>query len=208
MKKQLQGLMNSTTQHKKFYIRLLKNIIPISLGILFFLSCENDIEKINALTNQLKLPDQSGKDIEVAYTDSGKLKIKFFAPEMHKYSKAEEPFTEFPQGIRVYFYDKSEKLESTINAKYAIYYQEKKLWEARNDVVAKNLKKKEELYTDQMYWDENTQKIYSHDFTKIVNEDGTFYGEEGFDADQNLEKWKLIGSKGTVNVRDDNQENQ
>ncbi len=199
--------MNNNNQHKKFYIRLLKNTIPISLGILFFISCENDIEKINALTNQLKLPDQSGKDIEIAYTDSGKLKIKFFAPEMHKYSKAEEPFTEFPQGIQVYFYDKSEKLESIINAKYAIYYQKKKLWEARNNVVAKNLKKKEELYTDQMYWDENTQKIYSHDFTKFVNDDGTIYGEEGFVADQNLEKWKLIGSKGTVNVKDENQEN-
>ena len=199
--------MINTKIYKNNIIRLIKNIIPLSLGIIFFFSCENDIEKINALTNQLKLPDQSGKDIEVAYTDSGKLKIKFFAPEMHKYSKAEEPFTEFPQGIHVYFYDKSEKLESTINAKYAIYYQEKKLWEARNDVVAKNLKKNEQLYTDQMYWDENTQKIYSHDFTKFVNNDGTFYGEEGFKADQNLDKWELIGSKGTVNVRSEDQEN-
>ena len=102
---------------------------------------------------------------------------------------------------------KSEKLESTITAKYAIYYQEKKLWEARNNVVAKNLKKNEQLYTDQMYWDENTQKIYSHDFTKFVNNDGTFYGEEGFKADQNLDKWELIGSKGTVNVRSEDQEN-
>ncbi len=203
----MQDLMNNNNQHKKFYIRLLKNIIPISLGILFFISCENDIEKINALTNQLKLPDQSGKDIEMAYTDSGKLKIKFFAPEMHKYSKAEEPFTEFPQGIHVYFYDKSEKLESTINAKYAIYYQKKKLWEARNNVVAKNLKEKKELYTDQMYWDENTQKIYSHDFTKFVTKDGINYGEEGFVADQNLEKWKFIGSKGTIYVKDENQKN-
>ncbi len=195
--------MNKNKVNNKFYIQLIKTIIPIGLGIMVLISCENDIEKINALTNQMEVPNQSGKDIEVAYTDSGKLKYKFFTPEMHKYSKAEEPFTEFPQGIQFYIYDKSEKLESTISAKYAIYYQEKKLWEARNNVVGKNLTKNEELFTDQMYWDENSHKIYSHDFTKIVNDDGTFYGEDGFESNQDFTDWKLIGSKGTVNVKNE-----
>ncbi|MBS1234211.1 MAG: hypothetical protein H6R34_775, partial [Bacteroidetes bacterium] len=50
------------------------------------------------------------------------------------------------------------------------------------------------------------ETIYSDQFTKIINADGTFYGEKGFEARQDLSKWKLKGSKGTVNVKDQLQE--
>ncbi|MBN2350627.1 MAG: LPS export ABC transporter periplasmic protein LptC [Bacteroidales bacterium] len=182
---------------------LFKSIVPVFLGMIFLFSCETDIEKINALTNIPQLADQTGIDVEVAYSDSGKLKSEFSTPELFKYSKAEEPYYEFPSGIFVKLYDNSEKLESTIEAKYAIYYFEKGLWEARNNVIAKNVQNGDRLDTEHLFWDTESRKIYSEKFSKIVNEDGVFYGENGFEADQDMTKWKLIGSKGTVTVKED-----
>ncbi len=175
-------------------------------ALITFVSCENDIEKIHAISDDKELADQSGKNVEVTYSDSGKVKLKFITPELYRYPEASEPNYEFPKGIKVFFYDDQNQLESTITANYAIYYIEKKLWKAQNNVVAKNFEKNKRLDTEELYWDEESKKIYSDKFSKIVNEDGIYYGENGFEANQDLSKWKLIGSKGTVTV--DEQENQ
>lgn len=184
-------------------MNILKNI-SLSLTVIFFLlACENDIEKINALTSELNLPEQTGYDVEITYSDSGKIVGKLFTPELYKYEDEKEPYIEFPKGMKVVFYDKNEEFESYIRANWAKYYEKKELWEARNNVVARNVKKGEQLNTEQLFWDQSLGIIFSDKFSKIVNSDGTFYGENGFQAKEDLSKWKLKGSKGTVNVNDE-----
>ena len=184
----------------------LKNIILPLTVIIFLLSCENDIERINELTSKLDLPEQTGYNVEITYSDSGKFIGKLFTPELNKYSEVKDPYIEFPKGIKVIFYDDYEKFESYIRSNYAIYHEKKELGEIRNDVVARNVIKGEQLNTEQLFWDQKLGTIYSDKFSKIVNEDGTFYGENGFEAKENLSKWKLKGSKGTVNVNDEQQD--
>jgi len=172
-------------------------------GLMGLISCKNDIETINALTTELNLPDQSGYNIEISYTDSGILRGKIFAPEINKYSRKEEPYIEFPKGMKVIFYDSLQRAVSYMQSNYAIYYEKKELWEARNQVIAEDQQKGEKLETEHMFWDQKAERIYSDKFTRLTNPDGVFYGENGFEARQDLSKWKLKGSSGTVNVRDD-----
>jgi LPS export ABC transporter protein LptC len=170
----------------------------------FLISCRNSIEEIKALTPDLNLPDQSGKDIEVQYTDSAKLLLKFKTPLMKRYlNKEEGPYYEFPDGIDVIFYDKSERLQSQVTAKYAIYHDKTQIWDVRNDVVAKNLQSGEQLNTEELFWDMGKKQIYSNVFTKITNADGVYFGENGFESNQDFTNYKLIGSRGSVNVRDE-----
>lgn len=173
-------------------------------ALFYFTGCKNDIETVHALTSELTLPNQSGKNVEFQLTDSGKLKIIFKAPVAERYeNKEEEPFKEFPEGIEVSFYNDDEVLESIIIAGYAKQWEEQMLWKATDSVVAKNVLTGERLDTEELFWDEKNKKIYSNVFTKITNEDGIFYGEKGFQADQDLENYKLIGSSGTVKVEDE-----
>ena len=166
--------------------------------------CQNDIEMVNALANEPSLPNQSGKNIEFQLTDSGKLKIIFKAPLAERYvNNEEEPYKEFPKGIEVLFYNDEEQLESKITAGYAKQWEEQMLWKATDSVVAQNVLTDERLDTEELFWDEKNKKIYSNVFTKITNEDGIYYGEKGFEADQDLENYKLIGSSGTVKVKDE-----
>ena len=169
-----------------------------------FVSCKNDIETINALNNEIKLPDQSGINIEITYTDSGKIQGKIYAAEVNKYDRGEDPYVEFPKGMRVVFYDSLERPSSEIKANYAIYYEKKQLWEARNQVVAENLVNHDKLETEQMFWDQKEEKIYSEKFTRLTNSDGISYGEGGFESRQDMSKWRLKGSSGTLNVNNDN----
>ena len=178
-------------------------LIPVMMGLLLFFACENDIEKINTLLSSQTLPDLTGKNYEIIHTDSGKVKVRLLAPEIRKISSVERPYLEFPNGMTAYFYDDSLTIESVIEAKYVIYYENEKLWEAKNNVQARNLKKGNQLNTEHLFWDEQKRIIYSNSYSRIVNEDGTFYGEKGFQANQDLTKWKLIGSKGIVKVRNE-----
>ena len=179
-------------------------ILPVVIIMGSLVSCKNDIETINALNNEIKLPDQTGFNIEITYTDSGKIQGKIYAPEVNKYDRGEEPYVEFPKGMKVVFYDSLERPASYIKANYAIYYAKKQLWEARNQVVAENQVNHDKLETEQMFWDQKEEKIYSEKFTRLTNADGISYGEGGFESRQDMSKWRLKGSSGTLNVSNDN----
>lgn len=204
MKKQQSDQNNISDQY-----RLLLDITNFLLfifaftGLLCFTSCENDIEKINTILENQVNPEVSGKQYEIIYSDSGNVRVKVLAPEIRKYIEADKPYTEFPRGLTAYFYDDSLQIESVIQANYVIYFEEEKLWEAKNNVEARNLKEGNQLNTEHLFWNEKKRLIYSNTYSRIVNKDGTFYGQQGFEAAQDLKWWRLKGSKGTVNVKDE-----
>ena len=170
---------------------------------MLFGGCENDIERINLLTDETKTPKIKGSNIEVIYSDSAKVQVQILSPSYQQFLDVERPYMEFPDGLEVYFYDDSMKVESEIRADYAIYYSEERLWHAIGNVVARRLDNGDALHTDDLFWDEGKKFIYSDSYTRIQNEDGTFYGKRGFESHQNLTNWQLKGTSGTVNVPDE-----
>jgi len=186
------------------YLRL--TIFQGLLGLFFLLSCENDIEKINAVTSELNLPQQTGYDVEIVFTDSGTLKWKLYAPEINRFDSKENPYIEFPKGIKIIDFDRKGNIESKLTANYAIYYQKDKLGEAKSNVVAIKETTGEQLYTEQLFWDQKSETVYSNTFSRIINNQGTHIGEKGFEAKQDLSRWKLHGSRGTVKIRDESED--
>ena len=178
----------------------------IALSAVTFLltaGCENDIERVNLLTESTEIPRVKGTNIEVIYSDSAKVRVQIIAPAFSEYTDVDRPFMEFPEGLQVYFYDDSMGIESDIRADYTIYYPEERLWHATGNVVARNLVNGDALNTEELFWDEGKKLIYSDAFTRVQNEDGTFYGKRGFESHQDLSNWQLKGSSGTVNVQDE-----
>jgi LPS export ABC transporter protein LptC len=180
-------------------------IFKAILGVVFLLSCENDIEKINELTSELQLPQQTGYDVEIAFTDSGKLKWRLYAPEINRYESRDNPYIEFPRGIKIIDFDSEGNIESRLTANYAIYYQKDQLGEAKSNVVAIKETTGEELYTEQLFWDQKSETVYSNTFSRIINKQGTHIGEKGFEAKQDLSRWKLHGSRGTVKINNESE---
>ncbi len=180
-------------------------LLLIISGVMVLGSCENDIATVKALHEEVNMPSQTGTNVQIVYSDSGRVKGRIIAPELKRFSRENDPYYEFPKGLKVVFYDRNGGVESHIQAEYALYYEKQELWEARNNVIAINEKTNEQLYTEHLFWNEKEENIYSDQYTRIINADGTFYGEKGFEARQDLTKWKLKGSKGTVNVKDEGQ---
>lgn len=181
---------------------LLHRIFLIPGIVTLLCACENDIERINMLTEESSVPSVQGKNIKVIYSDSAVVKVRITAPSFVQHTDAERPYMEFPEGMNVHFFNDSLEVESDIRANYAIYYSEERLWHATGNVVAKG-EGGDALYTEELFWDEGTAQIYSDAYTRIQNEDGIFHGKKGFISNQDLSNWQLKGTSGTVNVQDE-----
>jgi LPS export ABC transporter protein LptC len=175
----------------------------LAIPALLSWGCENDIERINMLTDDTERPTVQGTNIKVIYSDSARVKVQILAPSYQQFPNAERPYMEFPDGMEVYFYNDSLKLESEITADWAIYYMEERLWHATGNVVARRFDDGDALYTEELYWNEEEQRIYSDTYTKVHNEDNVLYGSRGFRANQDFSNWELIGSSGTIIVEDE-----
>jgi len=184
-------------------VRLIHLITGIFLFFLFT-SCENDIEKITLLNTSGDYPDIMGENIEVIYTDSGKVTLRLTAPELKQFNNAEKPYSEFPKGINVFFYnDSTLAVETELRADYAVYLTEDKLWHAQGNVIALNHENGDKLESEELYWDEAKEEFYSEKYTRITNESGVSHGQNGFRSDQSFENLELIGYSGVMNIKED-----
>jgi LPS export ABC transporter protein LptC len=182
---------------------MIKNSLFISCLFLFlsFLSCENNLEVVKSLGRPDSIPDMYGVNTEIIYSDSAKVKVRITAPKLEAFRKVKEPYLKFPKGIHVYFYNDSLKVNAEISSRYAIYNENKRLWEADNDVVVVN-REGVRLNTEQLFWDENKQIILSDKYCKITRPDSLEQvGERGLRAKQDFSSWQLIGGSGMVPVK-------
>ena len=69
--------------------------------------------------------------------------------------------------------------------------------------MARRLTNGDALNTEELFWDEEKQLIYSNVYTRVQNEDNILYGKDGFEAQQNLDNWFLKGTSGEIMVSDE-----
>ncbi len=184
----------------------LKHLL-IFLSVLVIFACSNDMEVLNKIIDPDEEPDLTATNIELFYTDSARLQMKLEAPLVKQYVEAQKPRDEFPEGIHVWFYEKTGELKAEITANWAIQDHTTKIWEAKSNVVLIN-EEGAKLETEQMFWDQNKAIVYSDKFTKYTTKTGTVAtGKNGMFAKQDFSQWRLLSGNATL-VFDDEKSNQ
>lgn len=193
---------NSTLFIKYPYKRVAV-IILLTAALLY--GCENNIEKIKPFNSYDNLPVVEATNFETFFTDSGKVRFSLKTPLLLRFEPEGKPYLEFPKGIELIKYDDNNKIISSITANYAKQFVEDKKWEAKNNVIATNIKG-DTLKTEHLIWEENTEKIYTEEYVKIIRTDQIITGI-GFQSDQSLENWRIKNPKGTIYISQDNRDN-
>lgn len=186
---------------RKTYIKLLYFIAAAFVAAMLF-SCENDIATINTITAQDKTPFEVSRDVELYYSENGKVEVLLKTPLLERY-QGENPYIEMTKGIEVYFYDSLMNISSQLTANYAISYENDKVTETRNNVVVVN-EKKEQLNTEHLIWDERKSIIWSNVYVKITTPDEILYGD-GFESDERFDKWHIKKPKGSFNIKEESE---
>jgi len=170
-------------------------VVPIILLIRILYGCENDVAKINQLTNQKIYPIKNAKDVSLIYSENANVKVNVTAPLMEEYNSGRH-YIEMKEGIKVQFFDSLLQVISTLTANYAIHQVDNKIMIAKNDVVIIN-NKGEKLNTEKLIWNQDSAKIFTDEFVKITTNDEIIMGQ-GLEANQDFTKWKINNIKGTI----------
>jgi LPS export ABC transporter protein LptC len=161
-------------------------------------SCDTDIRKVNALTTLDSIPDISIDKILVKQSESGTITLELTAPKLNSY-QGPNPYTEFPNGLRIIFFDSLMRPKSELTAKYGISWDNKRTMEAKGDVVVKNFAKHAQLNTEHLTWDENKRKMYSDQFVKITTPEKIVTGKS-MESDEVFDNWVVRDVSGTFYV--------
>ena len=83
-----------------------------------------------------------------------------------------------------------------VTANYAKYINKKSLWELKDSVVVIN-QTNDKLETEQLFWDQQKDNIYTDRFVKMTNDDQTVLGT-GFESDTHLNRRSIKNISGMI----------
>ncbi len=179
-----------------------KAFIFLMLAVALY-GCGSSVDSLNNYNVDETFPDLSVSDMYTRYYSNSRLQTTVTAPQADNYSSVKQPYMEFPMGVKVVFYDEKLREQSTLTADYAVYYNKKKLWEARKNVVIVS-DDGTRLMTEQIFGDENREKVFSVKKVTVVDPDSTvIVGKSGFESDMAFKNYKFLDVNGSVVLKEE-----
>lgn len=176
-------------------------IFNLSIILLGLYSCtEEPKTKIGAVTDRSKIPSLHARDVSTVISDSGITRYRISAQEWYIFDKASRPHQLFPKGIHLERFNPSLVVDANIHANFAKYDELNRIWELKGKVRAINLQG--ELFeTEELYWNELTEKIYSDKYIKITQASHIITGI-GFESNQSMTQYTIRNPQGIFPVKD------
>lgn len=177
---------------------MIKNF-PLLLGLLFIVACSSkEVDKEKVSSASVELPVEVGNNVSISYTDSGYLKAKVFAPILERFATETRMETEMKQGITAYFYNVDGQVTSYIKSKYALRNEKNMTMTARKEVQVVN-NKGDTLRTEELIWEENSNRIFSNQFVRITTPDKIIMGT-GLESNTEFTKFKVLNITGIISL--------
>ncbi len=170
--------MQNCKQH-----HILLNIVT-AIAVTMFFSCQSEESKPSGMIVQKEAPIAEAFEVNLKYTDSGRLTAVLKTPKILDYSNKSFAYHEFPEGIILDIIDKEGKV-SVVTSDYAISYQQTGIIDMRGNVDIKTADSTH-LQAEQLYWDQKINWIFTDYPYKSFLPDGNINEADGFDANQDF----------------------
>jgi len=161
---------------------MIKSTVVILITTVLF-ACEGNYKNVKKLSMKDGLPVAEGVDINMFYTDSGKVVTNLIAPRIRDYSNFEFSYQEFPEGVEVRFFENGE--QSTVTSDYAMRYPETNIVDLRENVVLVTADGNV-LNAQQLYWDQKNKWVFTDKPYRITFNDGSYNDGARFDANEDF----------------------
>jgi LPS export ABC transporter protein LptC len=181
------------------YLQKARKLIPgILLPAILLQACSNDPKEIDALTGKHQLTEDIAHNVTIIYSENGTPKVRIYGTEFIRNEFVKPSYTDIRKGIKIEFFDDSLRLQSTLTAKYARFYDEKRTVLIRDSIIIKT-KKQEEIRTEELVWNQNIKKIYNEKPVTIITPTQTMYGD-ALDAEEDLSIYQIKNLRGSLEV--------
>ena len=188
-----------TKNSQKIHIMTVYCALCIVHCALFF-SCQTKHEMTESVTDIKRTPQVYADSITTIVSDSGIIRYRIIAPDWYVYEKADTPYWDFPNGLRFERFDENYNIDAEIECNRAIYYSKLELWRLNDNVEATNLNH-EEFYTNELYWDQKEERVYSDSAITIIQKERKILGV-GFESNQTFSRYSIRQPKGTIPIEE------
>lgn len=169
--------------------------------LLFLPACNGQKKNLaDAVRDQDSIPDMRTTGVQTFISDSGLIRYKIITSEWLVYSRIDSPYWAFKKGIYLEKFDTLFRVDASIKADTAYYYDRKKLWELRSNVHIRS-QKGDKFDTQLLYWDQGKERIYSDRYIRIEQVDKVLTGY-GFESNQQMTEYQIFNNTGIFTVED------
>ncbi len=160
------------------------------IGILLFVSCENDLNEVNKIEHiEAEEAVDISKDVKIIYSDSARVKAQLTGPEMriyHDTSGNRNSNYEFQKGLQIIFYDDQGVESQRIKSDYGIQRAKEEVIEFKKNVVI-TMANGSIIRTEEFIYDQANKKYYNKVPITFEMKDGrgNFQGTS-FTSDENF----------------------
>ncbi len=170
------------------------------LGLFSFFSltsCENDLAEVKVFISQDAVKRETIEDFHLIYSDSARVLIQAMGPLLYRYLDPVRPREEFPKGITVLFFDKdNHQLTSRLSANYGLRKEQNGEILVRDSVVWIS-EDGNRLETEELIWNEKTEKVYTNKFVVLRSPERILYGH-GFEANRDFTSSVIWAVEGEI----------
>lgn len=170
-------------------MRVLPLLVLLTAGG-YMTSCSDDDKKVYAQDIDTEsTPTMTTIGVSTLISDSGIVRYKVEAPVWYVYDEATEPKWTFPQSLHLESFDELFNKEATIDCDSATYLTQKQLWRLDGHVKVVNMAG-EKFYTNQLFWNQKQQKVYSDSFIQVIRADRIMEGH-GFESNEQMTDFRV-----------------
>lgn len=179
--------------------------IAVSLGMAISVAlsgCKEDGKLgVASRIDPKKMPTMSTVNVATLISDSGITQYKIVSPLWNVYDEVDTPYWSFPKGIYLQKYDRKFNVIASVAADSAKFFRLQNLWRLDGNVELH--KEPGELFlTQQLFWDQRKNKLYSDSFIHIETPERMLEGH-GFESNDRLTKYSIRRPTGIFPVSED-----
>ena len=179
--------------------RVLRYNITVIAAVMLF-SCGNPTSVIQQLASDDTLSGVVAYDVVFYRSDSGIVQMELKAPMMVR-QDGDSNYLEFPNGFHAVVFDKYHRVSSEISADYGIDYSDKGMVKAVGNVSVENNRKGQRMYSDKLYWYQDTKMIYTRSGVRIIMPDKDIVGDSLVSM-ENFDEYTIYNGRATFEVED------
>lgn len=162
-------------------------------------SCGNPTSVIQQLASDDTLSGVVAYDIVFYRSDSGFVQVELTAPMMVQEGN-DSSYIEFPRGFHAVVFDKYHNVASEISADYGLKTNDNTV-EALGNVSVENNSKGQRMYSDKLYWYQDSKMIYTRSSVRIVMPDKDIVGDSLVSM-ENFDEYTIYNGRATFEVED------
>lgn len=166
------------------------HLLGLFIVLMGLSACYTDQKKLSEM-EVYEGPLYESEDVRILFTDSTVVRVVITGAKQLQHQNGD---IEFPDGIKIVFYDKNGQQTSELTAQSGYKENDSNLYRANGDVFVNNLQQKQTLRTEELFWDPEKEQIYTQKFV-IVETEEEIIQAEGMTAPQDFSSYEFTNPR-------------